>query len=47
MTDSFKQQQVDLKAHIYEQSQKHMEEYKRDLEVAALTARTSNNDDKT
>ena len=35
LMDSFKQQQVDLKAQIYEQSQKHIEEYKRDLEVAA------------
>ena len=48
LMDSFQQQQADLKAQILEQSRKHMEEYKRDFEVAAqIKARAGNIDDQT
>ncbi len=47
LNDSFQPQQVDLKAQIFEQAQKQLEEYKRDLEVYAQKARRETTSDLT
>ena len=45
MTDTFHQQQSALTARLQEQGQRRLDEFRRDMEVTALQARTTNIDD--
>ena len=45
MTETFHQQQSTLAARLQEQSQRRMDEFRREVEVTALQARTTNIDD--
>ena len=46
LTENFHQQQSALTARLQEQAQRRLDEYRRDVEITALQARTTNIDDK-